>query len=62
MNVHLVKVWNGDCYFNTAFIKGSDLDPNIHTIVATFAHIELARKLAAELTDIANQLEETANV
>jgi hypothetical protein len=61
-NIHLVKVWNGDCYCSTAFVKESDRDPNVHTVVATLSHIELARKLAAELNDIADQFEETANV
>ena len=56
-DIHLVKVWEGGEYINAAFVKESDRDPSIHTVLATLSQIELARKLAAELTDIANQLE-----
>jgi hypothetical protein len=61
-DVHLVKIWEGGEYISAAFVKESDRDPRIHTVLATLSQIELARKLAAELTDIANQFEETANV
>lgn len=61
-SIHLVMVWDGGEYGNAAFIKDSELDPNIHTTIATISQISLARKLAAELTDIANQIEETVNV
>jgi len=61
-DIHVVKVWEGGEYVSAAFVKESDRDPSIHTVLATLSQIELARKLAAELNDIANQFEETANV
>jgi len=78
-DVHLVVIWEGGQYISAAFVKESDRDPSIHTVLATLSQIEpesadyqeglhdsgiieLARKLAAELNDIADQLEETANV